>query len=56
LDFPVNDIGKSRQSALRLGGHIDVLPPPWARGDENFFLGYDPEGNVIGVKLNRPSL
>jgi predicted enzyme related to lactoylglutathione lyase len=51
LNFPVDDIENSRQSALRLGGQIDASPPPWSAGDESFFLGYDPEGNVIGVTL-----
>jgi hypothetical protein len=42
LDFPVADIVKSRQNAERLGGQIDG----------SFFLGYDPEGNVVGVVLD----
>jgi predicted enzyme related to lactoylglutathione lyase len=49
LDFPVADMEKSRGSAQRLGGQIDEEPPSWAAADEMFFLGHDPEGNVIGV-------
>ena len=50
LDFPVADIERARESARRLGGHIDDKPPPWARDSAHIFLGYDPEGNVIGLK------
>jgi hypothetical protein len=32
-----------------LGGDIDGHPPSWAERGANFFLGYDPEGNVFGV-------
>jgi hypothetical protein len=28
---------------------VDDAPPEWAARDANFFLGYDPEGNVFGV-------
>lgn len=49
LNFPVGDIAKSRRDAERLGGQIDDRPPPWANDDGSFFLGYDPEGNVVGV-------
>jgi predicted enzyme related to lactoylglutathione lyase len=49
LNFPVDDIAMSRMSARRLGGQIDDVPPTWAANDGEFFLGYDPEGNVIGV-------
>jgi predicted enzyme related to lactoylglutathione lyase len=56
LDFPVVDIEESRRRAQRLGGQIDDLPPPWATGDHGFFLGYDPEGNVVGVMPANKSL
>jgi hypothetical protein len=49
LDFPVADIVHSRKLARSLGGDIDDVPPAWANRDSNFYLGYDPEGNVIGV-------
>jgi len=49
LDFPVADIELARESARRLGGHVDEQPPPWAGGSTHFYLGYDPEGNVIGL-------
>lgn len=49
LNFPVDNIDQARRNAQRLGGQIDDRSPPWATGG-NFFLGYDPEGNVIGVK------
>ena len=49
LNFPVDDIGKSRTEARRLGGQIDDRPSFWAGDDGSIFLGYDPEGNVIGV-------
>jgi len=48
LDFPVEDIESSRESARRLGGQIDDAPPPWAAGSARIYLGFDPEGNVIG--------
>jgi hypothetical protein len=51
LDFPLDDLPHGRREASRLGGAIDPLPPPWAGADQRFFLGYDPEGNVFGVKL-----
>jgi predicted enzyme related to lactoylglutathione lyase len=49
LNFPVADIEAARLSARRLGGHIDDVPPPWAGTSTHFYLGYDPEGNVIGL-------
>jgi predicted enzyme related to lactoylglutathione lyase len=49
LDFPVTDIERARASARRLGGHVDDQPPPWAGGSTHIFLGYDPEGNVLGL-------
>ena len=52
LDYPVADVVKARAAAKRLGGQIDEAPPPWARGETTFFLGYDPEGNVFGAKAS----
>jgi predicted enzyme related to lactoylglutathione lyase len=49
LDFPVHDVAESRRLARSLGGDIDTTPPPWADASANFFLGYDPEGNQIGI-------
>jgi predicted enzyme related to lactoylglutathione lyase len=49
LDFPVADIATARLIARRLGGHIDEMPPPWAGDSTHIYLGYDPEGNVIGL-------
>jgi predicted enzyme related to lactoylglutathione lyase len=49
LSFPVSSIEDSRRAARSLGGEIDDVPPAWAGGAANFFLGYDPEGNVFGV-------
>jgi predicted enzyme related to lactoylglutathione lyase len=49
LDFPVESITGSRKIARSLGGDVDDTPPEWADSSANFFLGYDPEGNVIGV-------
>jgi hypothetical protein len=49
LDFPVADIEIARLSARRLGGHVDEVPPPWAADSTHIYLGYDPEGNVIGL-------
>ena len=55
LDFTIVDIAKSRSDARSLGGQIDDQPPPWAAGVD-FYLGYDPEGNVFGVtSANDPS-
>jgi predicted enzyme related to lactoylglutathione lyase len=51
LDYPVEDLARSRSEAARLGGVIDESPPPWAANDTKFFLGHDPEGNVFGVKM-----
>lgn len=48
LDFMIRDIAKSRADARSLGGEIDDQPPPWAAGVD-FYLGYDPEGNVFGA-------
>jgi predicted enzyme related to lactoylglutathione lyase len=50
LDYPVTDVAQARAAAKRLGGQIDDSQPSWAEGDRSFFLGYDPEGNVFGVK------
>lgn len=50
LDFTVNDIARARQAARRLGGLVDDQPPPWAADSAHIHLGYDPEGNVIGLK------
>ena len=52
LDFPVDDIEQARREAKRLGGQIDERPPSWAVDSSNFYLGYDPEGNVIGVMFS----
>lgn len=49
LDFPVQSIADSRRAARSLGGEIDDVPPDWADRNANFFLGYDPEGNVFGA-------
>lgn len=48
LDFTIRDIAKSRSEARSFGGEIDDQSPPWAAGVD-FYLGYDPEGNVFGV-------
>lgn len=48
LDYPVDDIVKARNAARELGGQIDDAPPAWADADSQFFLGFDPEGNVFG--------
>lgn len=48
LDFTIRDIAKARSDARSLRGQIDDQPPPWA-GGVDFYLGYDPEGNVFGV-------
>ena len=53
LDYPVDDIAASRKLARTLGGDIDESPPEWADRNANFFLGYDPEGNQIGVREER---
>jgi hypothetical protein len=31
-------------------GEIDVTPPAWADGNADFFFGYDPEGNQLGIR------
>jgi predicted enzyme related to lactoylglutathione lyase len=49
LNFPVQSIEASRRVARSLGGEVDDAPPEWADRTANFFLGYDPEGNVFGV-------
>lgn len=49
LNFPVQSIEESRRAARSLGGELDETPPEWADRDANFFLGYDPEGNVFGA-------
>lgn len=49
LDYPVDDLAQARNSARQLGGQIDDAPPEWAGSDSRFFLGFDPEGNVMGV-------
>jgi len=49
LDYPVASVENSRAVAKSLGGDIDGDPPSWAERGTNFFLGYDPEGNVFGV-------
>lgn len=49
LDYPVDDISDSRKLAQSFGGGIDETPPAWAGADMNFYLGFDPEGNVFGV-------
>jgi extradiol dioxygenase family protein len=51
LDYPVDDLVGARSIAKQLGGQIDELPPGWAGADRHFFLGFDPEGNVFGVKV-----
>ncbi|BCA56666.1 hypothetical protein W02_38060 [Nitrospira sp. KM1] len=48
LNFAVRNIAERRNVARQLGGQIDERPPSWAGEDSTFFLGYDPEGNVIG--------
>jgi predicted enzyme related to lactoylglutathione lyase len=49
LNFPVRNIEDSRRVAKSLGGEVDDTPPEWADRNANFFLGYDPEGNVVGL-------
>jgi predicted enzyme related to lactoylglutathione lyase len=49
LDYPVQNIGESREAARSFGGDIDDAPPEWADRNANFFFGYDPEGNQFGV-------
>ena len=56
LNFPTQDIGRAREYARRLGGQIDDVPPPWATGSTSIYLGFDPEGNVIGVVPANTSL
>ena len=54
LDYPVASIEASRTLAASHGGRIDQDPPSWAERGTNFFLGYDPEGNVFGVSERAP--
>lgn len=49
LNFPIQDVEKARRRARELGGQIDELAPPWAADSQGFYLGFDPEGNVVGV-------
>jgi predicted enzyme related to lactoylglutathione lyase len=49
LNFPVRSVEDSRRAARSFGGEVDDTPPEWAGQSANFFLGYDPEGNVFGV-------
>lgn len=49
LEYPVVNIENSRIAAKSLGGDIDDTSPSWAERGTNFYLGYDPEGNVFGV-------
>lgn len=49
LDFLVSSVESSRTLAASHGGRIDENPPSMAERGTNFFLGYDPEGNVFGV-------
>jgi predicted enzyme related to lactoylglutathione lyase len=53
LDYPIEDVESSRKLARSLGGEIDKAPPPWAEKDTDFYLGYDPEGNVFGVEADQ---
>ena len=53
LDYRVDDLAEARNAAKRLGGQIDDAPPAWAGPESRFFLGFDPEGNVFGVKEGR---
>jgi predicted enzyme related to lactoylglutathione lyase len=50
LDYPVTNLADARRRSKQFGGQIDDEPPEWAGGDTSFFLGFDPEGNVFGVK------
>jgi predicted enzyme related to lactoylglutathione lyase len=50
LDYPVTNLADARRRSKQFGGQIDDEPPAWAGGDTSFFLGFDPEGNVFGVK------
>jgi catechol 2,3-dioxygenase-like lactoylglutathione lyase family enzyme len=54
LDFPVRDLANARARAKQLGGAIDEQPPPWAGSAQDFFLGFDPEGNVFGARALEP--
>jgi predicted enzyme related to lactoylglutathione lyase len=53
LDYPVKDVAGARRRAQQYGGRIDDEPPAWAAGDDSWFLGFDPEGNVFCVKVCR---
>ncbi|MEM7356207.1 MAG: VOC family protein [Acidobacteriota bacterium] len=48
LDYPVESIDRSRSAAKGLGGGINE-EPAWVDQGARFYLGYDPEGNVLGV-------
>lgn len=54
LDYPVENVDTSRTHAKSLGGNIDEAPPSWAERGANFYLGFDPEGNVFGVSPQQP--
>jgi predicted enzyme related to lactoylglutathione lyase len=54
LDHRIADMAKARAIAKGLGGQIDEAPPEWAAGAD-FFLGFDPEGNVFGVTMQAAS-
>lgn len=49
LDFPVMNVDEARSVAATLGGGIDKQSPNAENQASSLFLGYDPEGNVIGV-------
>ncbi len=50
LNFQVQSIADSRKVARSFGAEVDDAPPEWAEPKANFFLGYDPEGDVFGVE------
>jgi len=49
IDYRIEDLVDARIAAKQHGGQLDESPPPWAPPGTNFFLGFDPEGNVFGV-------
>ena len=49
LNFPIKNIEEARKSAKALGGQIDEPQSGAKHRNPTFFLGYDPEGNVIGI-------
>ncbi|HEU4780200.1 MAG TPA: hypothetical protein VFS58_10000 [Steroidobacteraceae bacterium] len=51
LDVGGTRTSRARQDAQRLGGTVDEFPTLWAAADNNFCLGHDPEGNVLGVAV-----